>query len=385
MRQRNGGGEDRVWMGQALALAAVAEGTTSPNPRVGCVLVRNGRVVGRGFHQAAGGPHAEVVAIREAGDRARGATLYVSLEPCAHHGRTPPCADLVPTSGVTRVVVAMRDPNPLVDGRGLDRLRRAGLRVDVGTLAEEAERLNAPFAMWHRRARPLVTLKAALSLDGLLSAERGRSRWITSPAARRFAHRLRLRSDAVLVGAGTARSDNPRLTVRLPGAGRQPLRVIVSGSLELAPDARIFEGGEEAGRQPRIYTIDGSPASLRRRLERKARIVSVGSDAEGRPDLRAVLQHLADEGVQSVLVEGGGATIHSFLAAGLADRAALFYAPKIFGARGATPLADGPAVREPLAGLRIEERSLLSLGEDLVVLGRVVGGGEAGGVGGTGG
>jgi len=370
-----------------LALAAVADGTTSPNPRVGCLLVREGRIVGRGFHQKAGGPHAEVVAIREAGDRARGATLYVSLEPCAHHGRTPPCADLVPTSGVTRVVVAMQDPNPLVDGRGLDRLRRAGLQVDVGTLAEEAERVNEPFSSWHRRARPLVTVKAALSLDGLLSADRGRAQWITGPAARRFAHRLRLRSDAVLIGAGTARQDDPRLTVRLPGAGRQPLRVIVSGSLDLHPGGKIFEAGPPASKPPRVYSLDRVHSSRRRRLEPKAEIVSVGPDREGRPDLRAVLQHLAEEGVQSVLVEGGGATIYSFLAAGLVDRAALFYAPKILGARGATPLADGPAVSKPLEGILLESRRVFSLGEDLVVMGRVangatgIAGGGAGGAG----
>jgi diaminohydroxyphosphoribosylaminopyrimidine deaminase/5-amino-6-(5-phosphoribosylamino)uracil reductase len=277
---------------------------------------------------------------------------------------------------VSRVVVAMRDPNPLVDGRGLDRLRRAGLSVEVGTMAEDAERLNEPFTTWHRKARPLVTLKAAVSLDGLLSADGGRSQWITGPAARRFAHRLRLRSDAVLVGAGTARGDDPRLTVRLPGAARQPLRVIVSASLDLAPDAKIFGRTDQADRPPRIYATDRSPASRRRRLQPKAEIVNVGSDRQGRPDLRAVLQHLADEGAQSLLVEGGGATFYSFLSAGLADRAALFYAPTILGARGATPLADGRAVPQPLAGPRLEERRVLSLGEDLAILGRIVRGGE---------
>ena len=181
-------------MAQALALAALADGTTSPNPRVGCLLVRDGRVVGRGFHRAAGGPHAEVIAIEEAGDLARGATMYVSLEPCAHHGRTPPCAELLVERGVGRVVVAMRDPNPLVDGRGLDRLREAGIAVEPGVLEREAQRLNEAFVHWHLRARPLVTLKAALSADGLLSADAGCSQWITGPAARRFAHRLRCSS-----------------------------------------------------------------------------------------------------------------------------------------------------------------------------------------------
>jgi diaminohydroxyphosphoribosylaminopyrimidine deaminase/5-amino-6-(5-phosphoribosylamino)uracil reductase len=361
-------------MAQALALAALAEGTTSPNPRVGCLLVLDGRVVGRGFHRAAGGPHAEVVAIGEAGDLARGATMYVSLEPCAHHGRTPPCADLLVERGVRRVVAALRDPNPLVDGRGLDRLREAGVSVDTGLLEREAGRLNEAFVHWHQRARPLVTLKAAISADGLLSAEEGRSQWITGPAARRFAHRLRLRSDAVLVGAGTARRDDPRLTVRLPGALRQPLRVVLSASLDLDPRAKLFGAGTDAVR-PRVYTVERAPARARKRLAGHADVVTVAAEGSGRPELRAVLQHLAEDGVQSLLVEGGGVTHHAFLAAGLADRAAFFYSPRVFGARGATPLADGPAVAAPNLAARLDERQVLALGRDVVLLARISPGG----------
>lgn len=367
MRHRD---DDRAWMAQALSLAALAEGTTSPNPRVGCLLVRDRAVVGHGFHRVAGGAHAEVLAVREAGERARGATVYVSLEPCAHHGRTPPCADLLAQSGVGRVVVAMRDPNPLVDGRGIDRLREAGIQVDVGLMEGEAVRLNEAFVHWHRRARPLVTLKAALSADGLLSADQGCSQWITGPAARRFAHRLRLRSDAIVVGSGTVNRDDPRLTVRLPGVPRQPLRVILSGSLGLDPEAKIFRCEDGVG-APRIYTVEDAPSDRRSRLERVAEIVTVAVDGEGRPDPRAVLQHLAEGGIQSVLVEGGGATHHAFLIGGLADRAAFFYAPRVIGAQGATPLADGPAVAAPALGARLEDRRLLSLGPDVVLLARV--------------
>jgi len=353
-----------------LALAALAEGTTSPNPRVGCVVVRDGRLAGRGYHRAAGGPHAEVVAIAEAGAQARDATLYVNLEPCAHHGRTPPCVDLLVRSGIRRVVAAMRDPNPMVEGQGFDRLREAGVRVDVGLLAVEAEQLNESFVHWYRWSRPFATLKAAVSMDGMLSAERGFSRWITGAAARRFAHRLRLRSDAVLVGAGTLRRDDPRLTVRLPGETRSPLRVVLSNSLELDPDAQVFRTAEATGGATRVYTADRAAARANPQLADRAEIVPVGRASAGALDLRAVLQHLGESGVQSLLVEGGGATFASFLTAGLADAGALFYSPKLLGARGATPLLDGPTVAQPALGRRLERRQLISLGEDLVVLGR---------------
>jgi diaminohydroxyphosphoribosylaminopyrimidine deaminase/5-amino-6-(5-phosphoribosylamino)uracil reductase len=361
-------------MAQALALAALGEGTTSPNPRVGCVVVREGRLVGRGYHRVAGGPHAEVIAIAEAGDRARGATLYVNLEPCAHHGRTPPCVDLLVRSGIRRVVAAMRDPNPMVEGQGFDRLREAGVELDVGLLAGEAEQLNESFVHWYRRSRPFVTLKAALSMDGMLSAEHGFSRWITGAAARRFAHRLRLRSDAVLVGAGTVRRDDPRLTVRLAGETRSPMRVVLSGTLRLDPSAQVFEAAATTGGATRVYTADRAAARANRELADRAEIVPVGRTSGGSLDLRAVLQHLAESGVQSLLVEGGGATFASFLRAGLADAGALFYSPKLLGARGATPLFDGPTVARPALGRRLERRCLISLGEDLVVLGSFQGG-----------
>lgn len=368
--------QDRACMRQALALAALPEGTTSPNPRVGCLLVRDGEVVGRGYHLAPGGPHAEVLAVREAGRRARGATLYVNLEPCAHLGRTPPCAELIVRSGVRRVVAALRDPNPIVDGRGIEILREAGIRVDLGLLAEEAERLNEPFLHWHRRFRPWVTLKAALSADGQLSAAGGVSRWITSEPARRFAHRLRLRADAVLVGAGTVRRDDPRLSVRLPGVRCAPRRVVLSAALDLDLSARLFEEAG-AGPPPLIYTSEeASPARVERLAER-ADVVVAGRAGAGL-DLGGVLKDLAGRQVQSLLVEGGGTTFAAFMAAGLADAVALFHSPKLIGARDATPFLDGPAVAEPGRAPRFERRNVLSLGDDILVLGRLVGGARDG-------
>ena len=245
-------------MARAVALAEGGRGTVSPNPMVGAVLVRDGRVVGEGFHRAAGQPHAEALALAAAGAAAAGATCYVTLEPCAHHGRTPPCADALVAAGVARVVVAVPDPDPRVDGAGLARLRAAGVAVAVGAGAEAAATLNAAYLTHRRLGRPRVTLKAAASLDGKVAAPDGTSRWITGPAARADAHRLRAEADAVMVGAGTALADDPRLTVRLPGwAGRQPLRVLVDAAGRVGGDGHLFDGEAET----LVATTPAAPAA----------------------------------------------------------------------------------------------------------------------------
>jgi diaminohydroxyphosphoribosylaminopyrimidine deaminase/5-amino-6-(5-phosphoribosylamino)uracil reductase len=362
---------DRAWMEQALALGALGEGATSPNPRVGCLLVREGRLVGSGFHRAHGAPHAEAMAVARAGDRARGATAYVTLEPCAHHGLTPPCADLLVAKGIARVVAPLRDPNPLVHGQGFDRLRAAGVQVDVGLLAAAAYRLNEPFLHRHLCRRPLVTLKAAISLDGLTSARDGCSQWISGAPARRFAHRLRLRHDAVLVGAGTVRRDDPRLTVRLPGVRAERLRVVLAPGLNVHPDAAIFARHEANGPQPRIYTARSTGEEEDARFESRATVVRVGERA-GRLALDEVLRDLAGQQAQSLLVEGGARTFGTFLEAGLVDRAALFVARRLLGARGATPLLDLPSVREPGRGWRLVQVQQVALGEDALLLGRLL-------------
>ena len=358
---------EREWMAQSLALGAQAEGCTSPNPRVGCLVVRDGRVVGRGFHRAPGEPHAEAMAIEEAGEQARGATLYVNLEPCAHHGRTPPCVDLIVRQGIRRVVASIQDPNPLVDGKGFDRLREAGIDVEVGLLELDARSLNEPFFHWHAHGRPLVTVKAALSADGMLSADRGESRWITGPLARRYAHRLRLVHDAILVGAGTVRRDDPRLTVRLEDKIVVRRRVVVSRSLDLDPDAKVFT---EDGPSTRIYTSERAATERGARLEGRAEIVPIADGDDG-ISLEAVLDDLGALGVQSVLVEGGSRTLSGFVRAGLAQRAALFYAGKLFGARGGTPFLDQATVASPDAGWRVRHDQLVPLGSDLLVVGRL--------------
>jgi len=368
--------QDSYWMGQALALGALGEGRTSPNPRVGCMVVRDGKVLGRGFHRAVGLPHAEAMALAEAGENARGATLYVNLEPCAHHGRTPPCCEAVIRLGIQRVVAALQDPNPLVDGEGFRRLRDAGIQVDVGLLEDDARRLNDSFLHAHVTGRPLVTLKAASSLDGMLAAAGGESRWITGAPARRFAHRLRLRHDAVLVGAGTVRRDDPQLTVRLPGAFRPPLRVLLAPRLDLDPDSQVFENEGGDGPWTRIYAAESASQEQERLFAKLASVVRV-AEQNGSLDLNAVLADLMENGVRSLLVEGGGRTIAGFLGAGLADRAALFLAGKLIGARGGTPLLDGECVSEPAAGWRLERPRQLALGADLLLLGELVPGRSA--------
>ena len=356
---------DAWGMEQALALAALGRGTTSPNPQVGCVIVRDGEVVGRGFHRRAGDPHAEAIAVAEAGERARGATAYVNLEPCAHHGRTPPCAERLVGAGVRRVVAAIVDPNPLVNGRGIARLRAAGVEIEVGLLAEDAESLNAAFLTRHRLGRPLVTLKAAVTLDGRVAARGGRAAWISSVESRTFAHRLRLEHDAILVGAGTVRADDPRLTVRLPGVEASRLRAVLAPSGRLDPKARVFEGGP-GGPLPRVYVLDANAAAARAALEGRGTVVPIGD----RLDLPAVLDDLAEQGALGVLVEGGGRTHAAFLEAGLADRAFLFVASSLLGAEGTTPLLDGRGLEDPADAWRLRAVERLPIGTDLVVRGR---------------
>lgn len=360
---------DRDWAAQALALAALGEGRTRPNPRVGCLVVKDGIVVGRGLHLEAGAPHAEAIAIEEAGGRARGSTVYVNLEPCAHHGRTPPCADLLVRSGVARVVASIQDPNPLVDGEGFDRLRRAGIAVDAGILAEEARRLNAPFLRWHLDRRPQVTLKAGATLDGRLSAAEGRSRWITGEASRRFAHRLRLRHDAILVGAGTVRADDPRLTVRLPGVSAPRLRVVLDPEASIPPTSRVVLAGPPGTPRTRVYASAAAATRTGGRIV-DAEVVATPC-AAGRLDLRAVLEDLATQGIQSVLVEGGGRTIGAFLAAGLADEAAIFVAPRLMGEGGTIPLVGAAGAADPSGAPRLVRARRISFGADLLLWGEI--------------
>jgi diaminohydroxyphosphoribosylaminopyrimidine deaminase/5-amino-6-(5-phosphoribosylamino)uracil reductase len=323
-------------MQEALDLAAQADYRTSPNPMVGAVLVRDGEVVGRGYHRQAGEPHAEIAAIRDAGGHARGSDLYVTLEPCNHQGLTGPCVPAVIAAGVRRVITALPDPNPLVNGAGIQQLLDAGIEVRVGDGAEAAAELNRFFIGYKTCGRPFVSLKYAMSLDGKIATERGESRWITGPEARRFAHELRHQHDAVLVGLGTVVQDDPQLTVRDrtgEGEPRQPLRVILDSRLRLPDAARLLQ---EGGRTL-VATTDQAPLSRRRDLERRSIEVQDFPALDGRVDLRAVVEELGRRRQISLLIEGGAAVHTAALTAGLVDRLYVTVAPLLMGS-GVAPL-----------------------------------------------
>ena len=326
--------EDAAHMRAALALAARGLGRVWPNPAVGCVIVRDGTVVGRGWTQEGGRPHAETEALTRAGDAARGATAYVSLEPCAHHGRTPPCAEALVAAGVARVVAAVEDPDPRVSGRGIAALRAAGIAVDVGLCAQEAAGLNAGFFMRVQRGRPLLALKLATSLDGRIATSSGDSKWITGEAARQRAHLLRATHDAILIGAGTALADNPELTCRLPGLGaRSPVRVVLDRQLRLPADAKLLRGAQSV---PVWLVCSPGAGPERRRVaeERGAVIIEVAEDAGGMTSLPGLLKALGDRGITRLLVEGGSTVAASFLRQDLVDRIYWFRSAAIIGGDG---------------------------------------------------
>jgi len=354
-------------MARAIALARQGLGRTSPNPAVGAVVVKNGRVVGEGWTRPAGGPHAEIVALRQAGRGAKGATLYVTLEPCAHHGRTPPCTQAVIAAEVARVVVGVGDPNPRVRGRGLRALAAAGIAVNTGILAEEAGAVSAWFRHYIVRGRPYVLLKLAASIDGRIATARGESRWISGPAARRWVHELRNQVDAVMVGSGTVLADDPALTCRMRG-GRDPLRVVVDGRLRISPRARIVRQRSRAATLIAV-TASASPARARA-LARAGAEVMVVPGRRGKVSLASLLRELAARGVVSVLIEGGGELAAAALRARLVDRLLVVTAPLVIGGDGRPMLASLGLGRLANAPRIVDER-MSRLGPDLLREGTV--------------
>lgn len=355
-------------MQRALDLAAKGLGRTSPNPAVGAVIVRGGRVIGEGFHRRAGLPHAEVEALRQLNGTARGATLYVNLEPCSHHGRTPPCTDALIAAGLQRVVVGMTDPNPLVRGRGLRRLRRAGIEVKTGVLRERCERLNEDFAVFIRTGRPLVTLKLAASLDGRIATASGDSQWISNAASRRLVHELRNRADAVLVGAETVRADDPRLTCRVRG-GRDPLRVILDGRLTISPQARVCTQRSTAPTLI-VTTEESGRGEKKTALERQGVEVLCLPGELGRVRLGSLLEELGRRGIKQVLIEGGGQVAAAALGEGIVDKVLFFYAPTLLGGES-RPMIGPLGIDRVAAGLKLHTIALYRLGDDVLVTGYV--------------
>jgi len=354
---------DADGMRLALDLATLGEGEVNPNPLVGAVVVKNGRIIGRGWHQRFGGPHAEVFALDEAGDEARGATLYVTLEPCCHYGKTPPCTDRIIEAGVGRVVVGVRDPNPAVDGRGIDVLRAAGIAVDEGILADEAARQNEVFLAFTKTGIPFVQLKLAISLDGRIATRTGDSKWISGPASRTEGHRLRRRFASVLVGVGTVLADDPALSVRHI-RGRDPIPIVLDPSGKTPETARLFGSGS----QPIVATASMSRKKETALVARGARVWRI-PQRRGSFDLSDLLRRLAEASVDSVLVEGGGETAARFLEANLVDKVALFVAPILIGGRDATPSVGGEGAERVADAWRLRDVTVDRLEGDLYVVG----------------
>ena len=353
-------------MRRALSLARKGVGKTSPNPAVGCVVVQGGEVVGEGWHRKAGTPHAEIHALRRAAERAGGADVYVTLEPCSHHGRTPPCADALISAGVARVFIGMQDPNPLVSGKGMAALRAAGIRVECGILERECRLLNEPFIKHVTSGFPFVILKSAMTLDGRTATASGDSKWITSEKSRKYVHKLRAMVDAVMVGVGTVVADDPQLTCRMGVRGRDPLRVIVDSRMRTPLDSALFSLASPA--KTVIATITEDPARAAE-LEAHGAEIVLCKDEDGKVDLADLLARLGSRGIQSVLLEGGRELAGTALRKGLVDKFLLFYAPKLLGGADGFGLfaGDGPARMADAQVIR--DVVVKRFGEDILVEG----------------
>ncbi len=349
-------------MARAIQLARRGRYTTDPNPCVGCLIVRDGEVVGEGWHVEAGGPHAEIHALRQAGERARGAVVYVTLEPCSHRGRTPPCAQALVKARVGRVVVAMRDPFPQVAGQGLAQLQAAGIEVACGLMSGEAEALNRGFLRRQRRGRPYVRCKVAMSLDGRTAMASGESKWITSPEARLDVQRLRAGSSAIVTGIGTVLADDPQLNVRLDEAVRQPVRVVLDSQLRLPPDAKMLAAGGEVW----VVTEKGHCGQQERLRRAGAQIITLPPRRGNRPglDLEALLEALAERAINEVLLEAGPTLSGAMVAAGLVDELVIYMAPHLMGSE-ARGLFHLPGLTTMAQRIALDILDIRSVGRDI--------------------
>ncbi len=368
---------DEKFMQLALRLAAKGKGTTSPNPRVGALVVRNGRVVGRGWHRRAGEPHAEVIALDQASKAATGATLYVTLEPCSTWGRTPPCTEKIIASGVKRVVAAATDPWPAHRGRGFRILRRKGIEVACGVLQAEAEKLNEGFNKFVATGLPFVTVKAALSLDGKIATSAGESKWISNELSRRHAHRMRDKTDAIMVGIGTVKCDDPSLTVRGKFARiHSPWKIVVDSKASIGLNCKLLSG--ESARTTIIATTRRAPQAKLEAIRSSGAEVLLCREKEGKVDLRGLMRKLATRGILYVLLEGGSRLITSALEASIVDKVAFFYAPKIIGGVKAPSVVVGKGASDLEKAIRLTKVAVRRFGSDTLIEGYIVKGEKTG-------
>ena len=360
---------DEKYMSLALRLAERGRGQVSPNPMVGAVIVRKGRIVGKGYHAQAGLPHAEVAALKEAGKKANGSTLYVNLEPCPHFGKTPPCTEEIIRSGIEKVVIAIKDPNPLNFGKGISRLKSAGVEIATGVLGNKAKRLNEAFGKFIARGEPFVVMKIAASLDGKIATGTGESKWITGEESRRYVQKLRREADAILVGINTVLKDDPRLTVRNEGrkreGWRQPLRIVVDSRARIPLRAKMLKGSSRTI----VATTRHANKSRVRALENKgAKVLIVGSK-KGEVNLVKLMKELGRLGIVNLLIEGGGEINASAFAARLVDKAMFFLAPRIIGGREAPTPVEGKGIKKISQAIPLHSLTLRKVGEDLMIEG----------------
>ncbi|MGC2061364.1 MAG: bifunctional diaminohydroxyphosphoribosylaminopyrimidine deaminase/5-amino-6-(5-phosphoribosylamino)uracil reductase RibD [Thermodesulfovibrionales bacterium] len=354
---------DEYLIRRTLTLAARAYGRTSPNPMVGAVVLKGSRIVAEGYHKKAGTPHAEAIVLEKSGEEARGATLYVSLEPCCHRDkRTPPCTENIISSGIRKVVIAMQDPNPKVGGKGIEELRKAGIEVVSGILEERARMLNEYYIRHITTGRPFVILKAAMTLDGKIATPEGESKWITGEKARREVHRLRGGVDAILTAIGTVKADDPSLTCRT-GRHKNPLRIIIDPRLEISEEARVLTAPPET-----VIVTKKNGHEKKKALLREKGIIILEHEGE-RADLAALMQEMGKKGIMSVLVEGGSSLNASALESGIVDKVLFFIAPKIIGGKESFPVVGGRTYRNLARAYRVSDTRIKKFGDDILISG----------------
>jgi len=362
---------DKEFMTIALDLAKKGEGFTSPNPMVGAVVVKDGKIVGQGYHQAVGLAHAEVNAIDDAGDSANGATLYVTLEPCNHTGRTPPCTEKILKAGIKRVVSAMYDPNPDVKGGGIAYLKEKGIEITTGVCEDEAKKLNEVFIKYIRTKLPFVIVKCAATLDGRIATRTGDSKWVSCETSRKFVHQLRHATDAIMVGIGTVKKDNPALTTRLDNIkGKDPVRIILDTHLSVSEDAQVLKNDSDA--ETFVITGDNIPADKKSKIASKKVKVIESPLKDGRIDFAFLMRHLGSLGITSIMIEGGGQVIASALAAKIVDKVMFVYAPKILGGDDGVPICKGHGPALMKDSIQIRDINIRRFDDDIMIEGYII-------------